>query len=995
MTRGSALKENRAFNKAYTALNDAQKDAVDTIEGPVMVIAGPGTGKTQILTLRIATILQQTDVQPDNILALTFTESGAKAMRERLLQYVGAAAYRVQIATFHSFCQKQIAQYPDAYPTIVGGQPATDIDRIEVIEAVLEDPAVATLRPSGNPEYYVKPLLSTISDLKRENISPTRLRELVTEQENALKDIPQYHETGAHRGKERGAYKEAVKNIEKNRALAHVYTVYEAALRERRRFDFDDMILETVRALESSEDMLRDLQEQYQYLLADEHQDVNGAQNRILELLASYHDQPNIFVVGDEKQAIFRFQGASLQNFLHFESYFAGTKVISLTDNYRSGQPILDAAQHLIATDDEDLAALRIPLQAAAVTTATVTRRIFSHQAVEDSWVVAEVQRQIDAGVPPQEIAVIVRSNREVEDTSVRLRQADIPAQASAEGDILYHPVTHTVEQLLRAAVTADEAALCSVLHGSYWGLITSDVTRICAARAHRRALHTIVRDETVLAELGVRDVPAVTEMVRVLDAARAASSIQAPHEVLAYLVEASGYKEYLLTQQSYEGARILRRVYDEIEELVKRDRKTSVSGVLDVFAQRRAYGLPLTAPFIGSQLAAVQVMTAHKSKGLEFQVVFAPHLTDNAWGGTTKRTLFKIPQQSPLEHDAADDEKRLLYVLMTRAKQTLYLSSSELNADGRPLSPTRLLADIDETVLPVHATDTEEATFDPLDHIAVHAKDVRVDVELVATLFAERGFSATSFNNYLRSPWEYYFKNLVRVPEVQPPHMQFGTAVHAVLQRVTAEHTKHGAVPTDAQILTWLEEALLRLPLTATEYARQHEKAMTALLQYVAAIAPTLPARTKEELSITVALPPRAPEHPPIVLKGTLDRLDFDEAGQVVRVVDYKTGKAKSRNVIEGKTQAADGAYKRQLVFYALLLELYDDERYRCRTGVLSFVESATAGALKEELFTVTDEEIAELTEELYAAAEALQSGSWVDIPCDPAEVAYCHFVQ
>lgn len=985
----------QAFTDGYKMLNARQKQAVDTIDGPVMVIAGPGTGKTQILTLRIANILLQTDTAPDSILALTFTESGAKAMRERLLRYIGSAAYRVQIATFHSFAQKLIARYPDAYPNVVGGQPATDIDRISILEAILEDSAVSTLRPGGNPEYYVKPLISMMSELKRENITPGRLQELIANQEKALLEIEQYHQKGAHKGKERGEYKDAQKSIEKNQALQYVYKLYEVMLRERKLFDFDDMILQTVAALESDEDMLRDLQEQYQYVLADEHQDVNGAQNRILELLANYHDQPNIFVVGDEKQAIFRFQGASLENFLYFQSSFAGTKVISLTENYRSGQPVLDVGHSLIATDDEALQKLRIPLTAALVDQAQVSVRDFSHQAIEDSWVVTEVQKQIDSGTPPASIAVIVRSNREVEDMAAQLRKSTIAAQASAESDILYHSVTNTVEQLLRAVTMSDQAALFTILQGSYWGILPADTTRICAAQNYRRALSDIIASPDILKEIGVTYPEPVAQMVAVLSEARSRNSVEAPHEVLAYLLEASGYKEYVLQHDPYDGARIIRRLYDEIEELVKRDKKSTLSDVLAVFAQRRSYGLPLSAPFIGAELDAVQVMTAHKSKGLEFDVVFAPHLTDNSWGGKTKRDLFKIPQQAAIATDATDDEKRLLYVLMTRARQTLYLSHSEQNADGRPLVPSRLLAEIDQTLVPVESTKAAEQAFAPLDQVVSEAANNTIAIKLVAELFAERGFSATSLNNYMRNSYEFYFKNILRVPEVQPPHMLFGTAVHAVLQRVTAHHTKHATSPTDAQIVQWIDDSFARLPLAVQEFTRLHQKALEIILPYVASVINTLPKKTEEEFSIAVQLETGNPAIPTIPLKGNLDRLDFDESGQVVRVIDYKTGKSKSRNVIEGNIASSDGSYKRQLVFYALLLELYDDERYRCRTGVLSFVESAANGALKEETFVVSDEEIKTLKQDIIDAATALTDGSWVTQTCDPAICDYCHLLS
>jgi DNA helicase-2/ATP-dependent DNA helicase PcrA len=464
---------------------------------------------------------------------------------------------------------------------------------------------------------------------------------------------------------------------------------------------------------------------------------------------------------------------------------------------------------------------------------------------------------------------------------------------------------------------------------------------------------------------------------------------------VLAYVLEQSGYKNYVLQHDPYDGARIIRRLYDEIEELVRRDKKSSLAEVLSVFAQRRSYGLPLSAPFIGTEQHAVQVMTAHKSKGLEFQVVFAPHLVDSVWGGKTRRELFKIPRDTSLPADAADDEKRLLYVLLTRAKQTLYLSSSALNADGRPLTPSRLLADIEEELLIKATTDVAETAFAPLDQVVPEPNRSGVDLPLIASLFAERGFSATSLNNYLRSSWEFYFKNILRVPEIQPPHMLFGTAVHAVLQRATTQHTKTGMLPTDAQLIEWLETSLARLPLTTAEYTRLHEKGLEILLPYVAQLADSLSKKTEEEFSISVELETGNSLIPTIPLKGNLDRLDFDESGRLLQVVDYKTGKPKSRNVIEGNTQSSDGAYKRQLTFYALLLDLYDDERYQCRTGVLSFVESAAGGPVKEEAFVITDAEVEALRLEIIESAVSIVNGKWATQLCDPSSCDYCHLLD
>ncbi len=987
-----------AFKEAYASLNAAQKQAVDTIEGPVMVIAGPGTGKTQILTLRIANILLKTDSKPENILALTFTESGAKAMRERLVRYIGAEAYRVAIFTFHSFAQRLIAAYPDAYPDIIGGKPASDIDKISIIETILDSGAVETLRPGGNPQYYVKPVQSMLSDLKREYITPDRLAELITHDEELLAGIEQIHQTGAHKGKVRGEYKDKEKAIEKNRALLTVYRQYQALLRERKLFDFDDMIVETVGALEKNEDMLRDLQESYQYILADEHQDVNGSQNKILELLASYHQSPNIFVVGDEKQAIFRFQGASLDNFLYFSEYFKDTVVISLIDNYRSGQPILDAAQSLIAVADGPLKDLRVPLKAAAIKNASVERRSFSHQAVEDEWVVATIQEVIGKGTLAEEVAVIARSNREVEGLTEALRASGVAASASADSDILHHPITHTVEQLMQAVVSTDAAALFTVLHGSYWGIDRTDLVKLFSSQSYSQSLLLLITDTELLASLQLSKPEALDRVNEVLNEARMRSLTEAPHQVLAYVVEASGLKNHLMTQDPLSGTRVLRRLYDEIEAMVRSNNAATLSDVAAMLKQRREYNLPLNAPFIATDTGVVQVMTAHKSKGLEFTVVIAPHLTDNAWGGKVRRDNFKITLPRQLKEsatDATDDERRLLYVMMTRAKERLLLSSSEMSSDGKPLTPSRLFADIEDGLLPVIDTMSEEDQFDPMVSIRTTVTPAVVDPVFIKTLFAARGFSATSLNNYLRSPWDFYYRNLLRIPEVQPVHMQFGTAVHNVMQYVTTMHMKEQKLPSDSVIKEQLERQLARLPVGVEDYTRLHKKGLEALLTYIPQVAPHWSKQTFEELAVNVLLETGIPELPHLPLTGKLDRLDVADDGTVLRVVDYKTGKPKSRNVIEGKTKTADGAYKRQLVFYALLLDLYDDKRYRCREGVLSFVEADAKGVVHEESFTITNEEIIALKDEIISATKEIISGQFLTVPCDPEQSSYCHLVE
>ncbi len=993
----SITKGNMAtFRAAYEGLNAAQREAVDCIEGPVMVIAGPGTGKTQILTLRIANILQKTDSKPANILALTFTESGARAMRERLTGLIGEAAYDVAIYTFHGFADSLIQKYPEAYPAIIGGRPASDIERVQIIEAILNDTSFKALRPSGDPAFYVQPILRAIQTLKQEYISPDNLADSIKIQEQTLEGIERYHEKGAHKGKERSEYKDAMKHLERNRELLQAYRLYESALRADKLYDFDDMITKTVEALAADEDMLRDLQEQFHYVLADEHQDVNGSQNKILELLVNFHDRPNLFVVGDEKQAIYRFQGASLDNFLYFESTFGETKTISLTDNYRSGQGILDAAHDLIKTDDAVLAPLRVPLEAKAVKESVVEHVEFSHEAIEDSFVVDAIKKSIENGTTPDEIVVIVRTNREVEHFAALLRKQGIAAQPSADSDILEHPVTQGVLKLLKAVTApSEETHLVSLLHEPYFNIAVGDLAKVLRTFNRALPLSVLLRDEALLKDCGVGDVAPILAMTTLLDSIRERSLTLAPHRLLEALLEESALTAHVLAEDPFEGVRVVRRLYDEVEGMVRRGEVKSLSDVVRRFALHTEYGIGLTAPFIPSGHLAVQVMTAHKSKGLEFAEVYVPHMTDRAWGNKKSRDLFKLPlvKHEIGEFDAAeDDERRLLYVAMTRAKKRLILTEATLNVEGKEQTTSRFLSGLDSALLTAGDCETFTEQFSPVQDLKTLVP-LPITTEVILETLNTRGFSPTAFNNYKKSPWEYFYRNVLQVPQIKTPSLQLGSAVHSVLDTLVRHHSQDTLDSNLSRVSELLKQGLSKEALTDEEFARQHEKGLDILMAYVPHLFETRTVESRTEVKFEAVFETGIEIYPQLKLNGNLDRVDFKD-GQIVRVVDYKTGKPKTRGQIEGTTADSEGEYKLQLTFYALLLSLQEDATKHCRTGVLSFVEPDSHGTIKEETFVITDEEIMALKTELIRVTKEIVEGGALAVACDPKVCHYCDLV-
>ena len=284
------------YQELYKRLNKAQKQAVDTVEGPVMVIAGPGTGKTQILTLRIANILRETDTDPRSILSLTFTESGVVSMRKRLAEIIGDTAYLVNINTFHGFCNDIIKNYPEEFPRIIGSENINEVEQIRILEKLIEELPLKYLRPFGDKFYYARAILADINQLKREGVSAMEFGEIVRKREKTFPKINGLrHEKGPYAGKIKGEFKELEKQIAKNKELARIYIAYQKELAEKRLYDYSDMIMETLSALKKSDDLLPIIQERFHYFLIDEHQDTNNAQNKIIELLASFYPNPNVF----------------------------------------------------------------------------------------------------------------------------------------------------------------------------------------------------------------------------------------------------------------------------------------------------------------------------------------------------------------------------------------------------------------------------------------------------------------------------------------------------------------------------------------------------------------------------------------------------------------------------------------------------------------------------------------------------------------------------
>lgn len=614
-----------AFDEAYKALNPEQKRAVETIDGPIMVVAGPGTGKTQILTLRIANILAKTDTEPEQILALTFTEAAAHNMRRRLAELIGNPAYRVVISTFHGFCNEVIRRFPEDFPRVIGSSAITDVEQTAIVEEIIEEGAFVLLKPFGDRLLYVRDIVSSIAELKREGVTPEKFAALVTKEKDAFAHIEDlYHEKGAHKGKMKGEYIKLERKLLKNEELAQVYAKYQDKLAERKAYDFSDMILEVLTALETNPTLLQLLQEEHQYVLVDEHQDTNNAQNRIIELLMSYHDRPNLFVVGDEKQAIFRFQGASIENFQYFKNKYKDVELIALTHNYRSTQAVLDAADSLLPSGlKKNAPQAEALIQVGEFATTTSERYFVAH----------DIQEKITSGVPAHEIAILYRNNAHAFSIARDLARLGIPYQIESDQDLFAQADVARLLIIMRAiCFYGNDLYITELLHVPLFDIDPLDAYKLLRKGAD-------AKEKTLYDLLTHSEVAAIKSLGEKMKAWVRESKKKDLLAFFEHIMRDTGMLEDILgAANAPERFDAINALFDQARALVARKADATLADFFAYLATVQKHKLFIKRQTATSAEGKVRLMTVHKSKGLEFGHVYLIGATDGTFGGKIDR---------------------------------------------------------------------------------------------------------------------------------------------------------------------------------------------------------------------------------------------------------------------------------------------------------------------------------------------------------------------
>lgn len=984
------------FAQAYKLLNSKQRNAVDTIEGPVMVIAGPGTGKTQILTLRIANILEKTQANPENILALTFTENAALEMKERLSGLIGPDAFRVQINTFHGFCNELIQKHFDMFHHLASYLPISALEEIQLIQEIVENESLVYLRPQGDPAYYYHPIRSAISALKKEGVSPERFMKAVDAWKSDFeKRDDLIHTKGKYKGKMKGFATDEIKHIEKNKEFGRIFNLYQQKLQEKKLYDFNDMIIEVIRAFKRDSEFLSQIRELYQYILVDEHQDTNNAQNTIIEYICGMDDFPNLFVVGDEKQSIFRFQGASLENFLYFQKTFPRATLISLEENYRSTQKILDTAHALIQNNPLSISGKTFLKAQSKYPEVAISITKYSNPHQEFAEIARHIRTLNESGTSYEQIAVILKKNADVLSLASVLEKYDIPALISTDESIFDDLFIQKLLSLLRAVYSVgDDVMFSKVLLMDVFEVNPLDAFKVVEdAHKQKKTLWDYCLDPQVP--------KAIYAATQLLLSWKRWSENESIDELFVRMLNESGMMARILHEPN--SLTILERLhvlYEDIKELQRKNHALSLHDYLSYLDLLEEHSIAPHIKVMKRRMGSVYITTAHKAKGLEFEHVFVPKTTDSYWGIARGQTslihlpwnyLSRVELLPEKKEDLIEEERRLFYVALTRAKKQLYLSYSAQNEEGKAQIASRFTFEIPADYI-------KESTVDELPHmtkerISTYLSSNATDdnsfsktemQDYVRTRFLRNGISVSALNNFITCPWRYVFRNLIRLPDVRGYYLLLGTAVHDSIREFISQKKK-GVEWKEGDLIHYFEESISRYSASEKDLIRLAENGTVIIRAYFQKRMQTWNTNRETELII-----PNIYLDTDITINGKIDMIEFKNKTEVV-VYDFKTGKAKSRNALLGETQVHNKDYYRQLVFYKLLLSLYKKGLYTMTEGVIEFVESAAVGDIRYETFTPSNDEVIELKEEIRNMKESVLTLSFWDTRCEDKDCSYC----
>ncbi len=1004
-----------AFLERYNKLNKEQQEAVNTIYGPVMVIAGPGTGKTEVLSMRIANLLRsEAQVQPNEILCLTYTDEATNSMRRRLLQIIGPDAHRVNIGTFHAFCNNVIQNNSESFSERPL-QPITDLERTTLLREILDElPKGHELRRlSGNVYYDTFKLNSLFDMMKRENISSQDIITAADEYITSLPERDEYIYKRKGKGYEKGDLKqsaidEETRRMNSTKAAAVLFDTYVAKMRQQGWYDFNDMILWVLEAFKNNEALLLSYQERNQFILVDEFQDTNGAQNELLKLLTEFWEDPNIFVVGDDDQSIYEFQGARIRNIIEFrERYKETINIVVLPQNYRSSQAILDKAMATIDNNEQRLVkqVTDITLNKNIVASAerfkggaeTITPVIKEYTNIlhEEADIILQIEALKKNNVPLNHIAILYAQHKQADNIIALLERKNIPFSVKRPVNILELPVTEQILKLMQYLVLEQKEAfsgehlLFELMHMPCYGIDAVDIASLSLYMQQHKGKdksmgywRMVISNGLMLETLGLKSTEAIQRMGNNINHWLTQLAELPLPLLVEKLVYESGIVLYLANTKNYTwNIQVLNTFFDYVKDAYSRNAKIKAAELLQMTEQMMDENIAIPLQKTIQAENGVHLYTAHGAKGNEFEHVFLIGCTKNYWeakaGGSNR---YKLPDTLTSTDDDKDKTyktevaRRLFFVALTRAKKHLHISYAAHDANGKPLEHSAFVDEIssEEERIKVNLDEKELVS-----HIAwAMQPEPEVRIKLANDQFIERVvqqviMSYTTLSKYINCPVTYYYENILRVPFQKNDALAFGSAVHYALERFYRVMKDQNKVfPTKDELINYFEYGMRMEAgaLTPDQVKRRTEQGHKALSEYYDEYIDTF----VKEVEVEFKIPRYILDGVPVT--GKIDLIEFN--GDSLTVVDYKTGdpdkSAKKYTSPPNDANPDGGDYWRQMVFYKLIIENFKERNWTVGKGFFDYIQKGDkSGEFKRiqvPIFPQDEQKVLEQLRKTYA---------------------------
>lgn len=907
---------NKNYCDAFTNLNQKQKRAVIQTEGPIMVLAGPGTGKTEVLTIRIAHIIKERGMDAQNILCLTYSNAGVNAMKKRLIELIGDAAKDVKISTYHSFSNSILSSYaPD---TLRGKTLVTDAQRYMIIENLI----VKHLSPNDPSE--VKPasgkkiinLQKIFTFLKQEGITKDELSEYTEICINNL--LPYEKEYNLKNGnglnkKGRDLKEDILRFSDKTYPM---YEDYCNELEKRNLIEFEDMLIEAILMLQSNANLLKGLQEQYQYILVDEFQDTNKKQIAFLDLLVSSVMVPNLFVVGDDDQCIYRFQGASAFNFNWMRNKFAThIEIIHLDTNYRSTQALLLESFGLISLNTDRQPEKQQPLIAGnqdyhSTIAEYPVFRSYKDAEQEACDIARSITNELNAGKNASNIAVLARRRHDLELIKKWLLRFNIPWQLNQSWDNLletyYGQSMFSLLMFLRIyPISAYDAS------GFFLQFMQSKKDTKELIKAYLKLRKEKEYDLFKWLKKNQHGITWFNQMKEMIDVLLISRNTVLNDGLLTTIEQAIYCGSEVSPDENIRKA--FREFVDAFEKTYTQKTIPSLAELLWYYNQ---YEIPIPLDNKDERDDnAVILSTIHGTKGLQYDSVYLIACHNKNWENKSHQGNVRVPELlnryiSP-EADSLDDMRRLIYVACTRAKTKLHVSLHRSSSSDKPQKETQLLASFGK----VSGIQLEEIPEFELPVLESDTYKVNADTELMEMIREKINsfeISPTSVNTWGQCQNQFFFTQVLKLGGIGSEPLTFGTVVHNVMQNYVEEFKCHG----DPELIRKLVDQEINknghlFHSTHVEKYRNYGKWL--LIEYINKCPiDKRPEHIEKEFRTSL--------ENGVKIKGKLDRVEIEE--DYVKVVDYKTGRYMETPKPFESEQQPGSKYWRQAMMYSMLVK-------------------------------------------------------------------------